>query len=79
MVARGGASRRQCNPWYAIRTTSPGGATETMTLPRFGKIVPLQGDVLELAGYVLSRSRKSMWCRNRMRSESKSCAVAGPR
>ncbi len=27
-----------------------------MTLPRFGKIVPLQGDVLELAGYVLSRS-----------------------
>jgi hypothetical protein len=27
-----------------------------MTLPRFGKIVPLQGDVLELAGYVLSRN-----------------------
>lgn len=25
-----------------------------MTLPRFGKIVPLQGDVLRLAGYVLS-------------------------
>src|SRR5437764_6691250 len=38
------------------RIRSPGGATETMTLPRFGKITPLQGDVLELAGYVLSRN-----------------------
>ena len=27
-----------------------------MTLPRFGRILPLQGDVLRLAGYVLSRS-----------------------
>ena len=26
-----------------------------MTLPRFGRIVPLQGEMLELAGYVLSR------------------------
>jgi hypothetical protein len=30
-----------------------------MTLPRFGKIVPLQGDVLELAGYVLSRDPRA--------------------
>jgi hypothetical protein len=26
-----------------------------MTLPRFGKIVPLQGEVLKLAGFVLAR------------------------
>jgi hypothetical protein len=30
-----------------------------MTLPRFGRIVPLQGRVLELAGYVLSRDPKA--------------------
>jgi hypothetical protein len=30
-----------------------------MTLPQFGKLVPLQGDVLEVAGYVLSRDAEA--------------------
>jgi hypothetical protein len=30
-----------------------------MTIPRFGRITPLQGDMLELAGHVLSRQREA--------------------